>query len=73
MKSLRRMMRKKSLGLLLGLGVLCQFGGCNIGEVSTTTTMDGRQVLISLLRGAILTPIDVFITDSINDLFDDDD
>jgi len=69
MKSLRRMTRKRSLGLLLGFGMLCQFGGCNIGEITTTTTTDGRQVLISLVRGMILTPIDSWITAGINDLF----
>jgi hypothetical protein len=67
------MMRKKSLGVLLGFGILCQFGGCDIGQITTSTTMDGRQVLISLVRGMILTPIDAFITDSINNLFGEDD
>ena len=66
-------MRKKSLGVLLGFGILCQFGGCDIGQVATTSTMDGRQVLISLVRGMILNPIDAFITDSINNLFGEDD
>jgi hypothetical protein len=66
------MLRKKYLGMLFGMGVLCQFGGCNIGEVTTTTTMDGRQVLISLVRGAILTPIDAWITNGINNLFRED-
>lgn len=73
MKTLRRMMRKKSVGMLLGYGVLCQFGGCDIGEITMTTTMDGREVLISLIRGAILTPLDAFITDSVNDLFSGND
>jgi len=69
MKSLRRMMQKKSLGMFLGFGMLFQFGGCNIGEITTTTTTDGRQVLISLVRGMILGPIDTWITAGINDLF----
>ena len=69
MKSIRRALRNKSLGMLLGMGILCQFGGCDIGQVTTTTTMDGREVLISLVRGAILTPIDAWLTNGINNLF----
>lgn len=49
-------------------------GGCDLGTISTTTTatLDGRQVLIDLLRGAILTPIDAAITNAVENLLGDD-
>ena len=66
-------MRAKSLGLLCGMGVLFQFGGCDLGTITTTQTMDGRVAIIQLIRGAILTPLDTVITDTVNDAFASDD
>ena len=54
-------------------GIVHQFGGCDIGAITTTTTVDGREALISLVRGAILAPIDAFITQAIYEAFDRDD
>ncbi len=54
---------------LVALASVFQFGGCNIGEITTTSTVDGRELLISLVRGAVLGPIDAFITDAINQAF----
>ncbi len=65
----RRWMGTKTLGLICGLGTMCQFGGCDIGTITTTTTLDGRDAIIQLVRGVILTPIDALITDAINDAF----
>ena len=65
-------MRARSLGLLCGLGVLCQFGGCDLGLITTTQTLDGRDAIIQLVRGAILTPIDALITNAVNEAFDSD-
>ena len=64
----------RAIPLLCGLGAMLQFGGCDIGTISTTTTttVDGRDALISLIRGAILTPLDAFITDSVNNAFGND-
>ena len=64
-------MRARSLGLLCGLGVLCQFGGCDLGAITTTQTLDGRDAIIQLMRGAILAPIDAFITEAVNEAFDE--
>jgi hypothetical protein len=49
-----------------------QFGGCALGEIttSTTTTINTRELLIGLVRDAVLTPIDVYVTDLINGAFD---
>ena len=65
--------RARSVGILCGLGVLCQFGGCELGTVTTSMTLDGRDAIIQLIRGAILTPIDAFITDAVNEAFDAED
>ena len=73
MRFLTAIMRSKSLGLLCGVGILCQFGGCDLGTITTTQTMDGRVAIIQLIRGAILTPIDTFITNTVNDAFASDD
>lgn len=57
----------------LMLGSVGQFGGCNFGEVTTPVSLSGEELLIALIRSAILSPIDQFITNSIQDAFDDDD
>jgi hypothetical protein len=64
---------RRKLGLL-GCGALlfgCPFGGCQIDQVTASTTLDGREVLISLIRGAILSPIDSAITYGVNEFFDE--
>lgn len=64
--------RVKSAGLLCGMGILCQFGGCELGAITTAQTLDGRDAIIQLIHGAILTPIDAFITNAVNEAFDSD-
>ena len=66
MRSRKMSVRAKSAGLLCTIGPLFQFGGCDLGTINTTTTLDGRDAIIQLLRGAILTPIDAFITAAVN-------
>lgn len=63
----------RTLALVCGFGVVAQFGACRIGQITTTTTLDGREALIMLIRGAILTPIDAFITEAVNRAFQNDD
>ncbi len=58
---------------MLSAGTVFQFGGCDIGSVTTTTTFDGREAIIQLVRGALLTPIDAAITAVVNEVFDNDD
>jgi hypothetical protein len=60
----------------LGLGVLLfqlPFGGCEFDQITATSTvtLDAREVMISAIRGAILTPIDTFITNGVNQVFDE--
>lgn len=69
MKRFQHALRRRGLGAFLAAGTLCQFGGCEIGEITTTSTVDGRELIISILNSAILTPIDQFITNAINDAF----
>ena len=72
MHSMKRSFRKRLLYKLCAVGAVFQLGGCEIGQITTTPTVDGREVIISLIRGIVLTPIDAFITDAINDAFDDE-
>ena len=70
----KRILRRRALKALCATGIVCQLGSCNLNDITTTTTMtlDGREVIISLVRQAILTPIDQYITEAVNELFDDD-
>ena len=49
-----------------------QFGGCNLGEftTTTTTTLSGREVISFLVRTAVLTPIETLINNGIEAFFD---
>ena len=69
---LRRALRKRFVSSLWTAGVLFQFGGCDLGPITTTVTIDARDLLINAVRSAVLTPIDQFITDRINAAFGDD-
>ncbi len=66
-------LRHRTLGTLGAGAMLFQLGGCEFGEITTTTTLDGRELVISLIQGAILDPIGAFITDSVNDAFGEED
>ena len=69
MRSRTMLARARSAGLICGVGVLCQFGGCELGTITTSMTLNGRDAIIQLVRGAVLTPIDAFITDAVNQAF----
>lgn len=62
--------RRKVLHTVCATGLLFQFGGCELGQITTTTTLDARELIISVVRGTILSPIDQFVTDAVNGLFD---
>ncbi len=66
-------LRKRLFSGLWTAGVLFQLGGCDLGQITTTVTLDARELLISVVRGAVLTPIDQLITDRINAAFARDD
>jgi len=69
---LRKSKRRLAIGLC-SVGVLFQFGGCQFNEITVVQTVDGRELLISLIRGAVLGPIDTAITNAINNAFSSDD
>ena len=72
MRRLKQVFRTRTLGVFFSAGVVFQLGGCEFGEITVTQTMDGRDVLINLVRGAVLGPIDSFITAAINQAFDEE-
>ena len=73
MRAIKRKCRQATLGMFAGVMAM-QFGGCNIDlgniELATAATVDLRDVLVGLIREAIITPIDLYITDGINGAFD---
>ena len=74
MKNRRPVGMIKRLMAILSVGTLLfgwPFSSCRIDEITTTSTVDGREVLVSLIRGAILSPIDAAITEGVNELFDE--
>ena len=72
MNRIRRSLRHRVLAAGLGLGTACQFGGCDLGEITVTNTVSTEDFIISTIRGLILTPIDNFVTNAIENAFDDD-
>ena len=73
MRLLRPRKHRQVLSLICASGCLFQLVGCEFGEITTTTTLNGRDLVISLIRGAILTPIDQYITDAVDEFFDEED
>lgn len=47
-------------------------GNCNLGSFSATqtVTLDAREAITQLLVNAIVGPVQMFITDRVNGLFD---
>ncbi|MEK6675273.1 MAG: hypothetical protein AABZ47_06410 [Planctomycetota bacterium] len=64
----KKMMRTRvrAAGLAMIAGTLFQFGGCNLGQITTTSTLDGRDAIIQILRALIITPIDTLLSNAIN-------
>lgn len=62
---------KKLVGTIASVGMVFQFGGCDFGQVTTTqtVTLDGRDVIISLIRSVIITPLDEWVTGTVNNVF----
>ena len=70
-----RVRNLKRLAAIVGsAGMVCQFGSCDLGQVTTTQTitLDGRDVIISLIRSAIITPLDEWVTNAVNEAFAED-
>lgn len=69
MRGFQRLRSTKTAAIAALMGAVFQFGGCNLGEITTTSTVSVRELLINIVRGAVLAPIDQFVTDSINNAF----
>ncbi len=65
----RNNMRSKAAGLIFSGFTIFQLSGCNFGEVTTSVTLSGEELIITLIRSAILNPIDVLVTNAVNDAF----
>jgi hypothetical protein len=74
MKAHTRISTLKKLAAISVLGTMLQLplGACKLEDftTTTTTTLDGREVVTYLVRSAILTPIDNYLTGAINAFFD---
>ena len=61
-------LRMKTLGLLCGAGILLQGGGCDLGNITTTTsvTIDARDALRQIATTAILGPLNAYVTGAVD-------
>ena len=55
-------------------GFLCQFGNCDFGSITTTSTvtLDGGELIASLVQSAIITPLDEWLTSTVIGAFGSD-
>jgi hypothetical protein len=66
-------MRSAAVGLMCLAGTSFQLSGCQFNDITTSVTLSGQELIVTLIRGAILTPIDQAITAAVNDFFASDD
>lgn len=73
-KTYRRLSRIKKLAIVstMGTAMAFPFGGCNLGEFTSTTTvtLSGREVVTYLVQSAILTPIQNWVNNAVDNFFD---
>lgn len=53
--------------MMLYAGTVFQLGGCDFGQITVTQSIDANDLVISVIRSAILDPIDAFVTQAVND------
>lgn len=68
--SLRRL--RQSAALSLTCGILLQLGACFPNEIATTSTVTGRDVLLTFLRAFLIAPIDAALVNAVDNVFDND-
>ena len=68
---LARLRRFAAAGML-GTCLVAWPGGCDLGTftATSTVTLDGRQVISSLVKSGILTPLETWIDMGVEALFD---
>ncbi len=69
LRTLKRMLQRRCLAGFCAAGFVCQFGGCDLTQITTTVTLDTRELISGAVRNAILLPLDALITQAINDAF----
>jgi hypothetical protein len=72
MRTYKRVYGLKRLAAVGMLGTAFAFGGCDLGEFTSTSTitLSGREVMTFLARSWILTPIQTAIDNGIDAFFD---
>lgn len=63
---------RRTMAALLSASVVFQFGGCELGEVTTTVTLDSEDLVISIIHDLIIDPLEQALTDAVTNAFDDD-
>lgn len=63
---------RRAAVLSASAGMMFQFGSCSIPDITIPTTLSGEEALITVIRGAILTPIDAAITAAVRGAFTND-
>jgi hypothetical protein len=67
--------RKWAIMGTMGTAFVLPIGNCNVSEFSTTTTttLSAAEVVTYLVRSWLITPIDDFVTERVQNFFSDDD
>ena len=65
-----RLRRKAAVVLGAGGMLFAAAGGCQFDQIPVASSVDSREVIIGLIRGALVNPFDAFITNGINEIFD---
>lgn len=65
--------KKAAVASTMGVASVLSLGGCDLEDFSTTTTttLDGRDVAMYIAEALIVTPIEEYLTNAIDEFFDD--
>lgn len=68
----RRYIRSRKL-IATALGSSLLLSGCDFGSITTTTTttLDGRDVITQLINAALITPIQNVLAEGVDNFFDE--
>lgn len=64
---------RKCAVTVLGAGMLLQATSCNLGEVTTVSTVSGRDLLLQFLRVFLIAPIDGALVNVVDNVTDNGD
>ena len=62
----RNLSRVRRAAALLAAGAVFQLSGCDFGQITVSQTINANDLVISVIRGAILDPIDAFVTAAVD-------